>query len=71
MTGPSAETTRASFTLPSTGCWRTEPRVPYGRLPRAQISPYGDSDIAYPTTIRIPNRRSISRCRSRSGAGPV
>ena len=45
-TVPSPVTTRASFTIPSTGCWRTEPSVPYGLLPRAQISPYGDSDIA-------------------------
>jgi len=43
---PASSTTRAWLITPSTGCWRTAPRVPNGRVPGGQISPYGLSDIA-------------------------
>jgi len=63
--------TRASFTWPSVGCCRGAPSVPYGRVPGSHTSPYGVSESAYPHVMRQPKRASISRWRSRLGAGPV
>ena len=37
----STRVTRASLTWPSVGCWRGEPSVPYGRVPRRPDHPVG------------------------------